>query len=104
MLEEEDPTKYEAHFAKFIKAGVTGDKLEAMYKNAHSKIKADPAHEPKPKKSVENTRKGKTITTAGGNKYQRNTRLTLKQRREKVRQKIATAQAKALKAAEEAEE
>jgi len=49
------------------------------------------------KKSLENTRKGKMITTGGGNKYQRNLRLTLKQRREKVAIKIqaaAAAQAK----------
>jgi len=100
MLEEEDPEKYAAHFSHFIKAGIGPDGLEDMYKNAHEKIKADPTYEPKPKKTVENTRKGKMITTGGGNKYQRNVKLTLKQRREKVRQKIATAQAKALKAAE----
>lgn len=28
MLQEEDPTKYEAHFAKYIEAGIEPDKME----------------------------------------------------------------------------
>ena len=28
MLQEEDPTKYEAHFAKYIEAGIDADKME----------------------------------------------------------------------------
>merc|ERR1719408_556529 len=31
MLQEEDPTKYEAHFSKFIEAGIEADKVEEMY-------------------------------------------------------------------------
>lgn len=102
MLEEEDPTKYEAHFAKFIAAGIGGGELPNVYKKAHAAIKADPSVARKPKKELKNVRKGKTII-CGDNKYQRNLRLTLKQRKEKVRQKIATAQAKMLAAAQEEE-
>merc|ERR1719450_1488649 len=91
MLEEEDPTKYEAHFAKFIKNGIDGGKIESMYSDSHAKIKADPTFKPAEKKNLENTRKGKTIH-CDGKSYQRNVRLTLKQRKEKVRQKIANAQ------------
>merc|ERR1712190_636726 len=40
MLQEEDPTKYEAHFAKFIEAGIDADKMEDMYSEAHKKIRA----------------------------------------------------------------
>jgi large subunit ribosomal protein L5e len=31
MLQEEDPTKYEAHFAKYISEGVDADGMEEMY-------------------------------------------------------------------------
>merc|ERR1712224_498546 len=88
MLEEEDPTKYEAHFAKFIAAGVDGGGVEAMYSGAHAKIKANPAYTPKDSKSIENKRVGNSIVPDGGKKYQRNVKLTLKQRNE-VRQKIS---------------
>ena len=32
MLQEEDPTKYEAHFAKYIEAGIDADKMEEPLK------------------------------------------------------------------------
>merc|ERR1712224_1130782 len=99
MLEEEDPTKYEAHFAKFIAAGVSGGDIAAMYEGAHKKIKEDPSYTPKDPKNIANKRVGNSILPEGGAKYQRNLKLTLKQRKEKVRQKISTAQKKALAAA-----
>jgi len=99
MLEEEDPTKYEAHFAKFIEAGIGGGEIQDMYKNGHAKIKEDPTFTPKDAKNLENKRVGNHIVPPDGKKYQRNVRLTLKQRKEKVRQKIANAQKKALAAA-----
>jgi len=99
MLEEEDPTKYEAHFAKFIEAGVGGGEIKDMYSNGHAKIKEDPTFTPNDAKAVENKRVGNNIVPPDGKKYQRNVKLTLKQRKEKVRQKIANAQKKALAAA-----
>lgn len=30
MLQEEDPTKYEAHFSKYLEAGIDADKMEDM--------------------------------------------------------------------------
>jgi large subunit ribosomal protein L5e len=98
MLEEEDPTKYEAHFAKFIAEGVGGGDIQDMYSDAHAKIKEDPSYTPKEAKSLENKRVGNSIT-CGDSKYTRNVKLTLKQRKEKVRQKISTAQKKAMAAA-----
>merc|ERR1712224_421546 len=44
MLEEEDPTKYEAHFANFIAAGASGGDVADMYSGAHAKIKKDPRY------------------------------------------------------------
>merc|ERR1711904_641740 len=42
MLAEEDPTKYEAHFSKFIESGVSGGDVADVYKKVHEAIKADP--------------------------------------------------------------
>merc|ERR1719213_1221067 len=36
MLEEEDPTKYEAHFSKFVAAGIGGGDLEDKLKAVHA--------------------------------------------------------------------
>merc|ERR1719174_2216633 len=58
MLQEEDPTKYEAHFAKFIANDIDADKLEDMYSDAHKKIRENPTFEPATKKGITWTRKG----------------------------------------------
>merc|ERR550514_1331250 len=58
MLSEEDPTKYEAHFSKFIENDIDADKLEEMYSDAHEKIKEDPTFEPTEKKGITHERDG----------------------------------------------
>lgn len=52
MLEDEDVDAYRKQFSRFIKAGVTADKLEEMYASAHKAIRANPARETKDKKEV----------------------------------------------------
>merc|ERR1719190_89807 len=52
MLQEEDPTKYEAHFAKFIENSIEPEGMEDMYTEAHKKIRETPAGEGKEKKAV----------------------------------------------------
>merc|ERR1719188_2783560 len=94
MLAEEDPTKYEAHFAKYIEADIDADKLEDMYSEAHDKIKEDPDPEQKEKKDITHTHKGNKVTSSDGTEHVRTVKLTLKQRRAKVAAKIAAAQAK----------
>merc|ERR1719389_1206311 len=94
MLAEEDPTKYEAHFAKYIADDKSADNLEEMYTEAFSKIKEDPDFVPKEKKGLTHTRKGNNVTSSDGTEHVRSVKLTLKQRRTKVAQKIAAAQAK----------
>merc|ERR1712217_534324 len=58
MLAEEDPTKYEAHFAKYIADGKDADSLEEMYTEAFQKIRDEPDFVPADKKGVTHTRKG----------------------------------------------
>jgi len=94
MLKEEDPTKYEAHFAKFIAAGIDEEGLEDMYTEAHKKIREDPTGEPAKNTGLTHTRKGNEVTMSDGKSHNRSVKLTLKQRRAKVAHKIATAQAK----------
>jgi len=94
MLAEEDPTKYEAHFAKYIEDGKDADSLEEMYTEAFAKIREDSEFKPKEKKGVTHERKGNTVNMSDGTEHTRSVKLTLKQRRVKVAQKIAAAQAK----------
>jgi len=101
MMQEEDPTKYEAHFAKYIAADIDAEKMEEMYTEAHGKIRENPDFEPAEKKGITWERSGNEVKPSEGSAVTRSTKLSLKQRREKVRVKIAAAQAKMLAAAEE---
>jgi len=104
MLQEEDPTKYEAHFAKYIEASMDPDGLEELYTGAHNKIRADPEHKPAAAKGLTRERDGATVKMSDGTSHARSAKITLKQRRAKVQHKINTARAKMLKAAAEDDE
>ena len=78
-LEEEDEEEFKKHFSQFIKAGITADKVEAMYKNAHAAIRADPS----PRENKTDYAKLREV----GLKHKK-ARLNLKQRKDRVRQKI----------------
>ena len=41
-LRAEDADGYQRYFSRFIKEGITADKVEGMYKAAHAAIRADP--------------------------------------------------------------
>ncbi|KAG0174319.1 60S ribosomal protein L5 [Apophysomyces sp. BC1015] len=76
-LEEEDEERYKKQFATFLKNGITSDKVEDMYTEAHEAIRADPSAKPTAKK-------GKEVKP-----YRRAQRLNKKQRDNKVAQKKA---------------
>lgn len=83
--EEDDDNAYKKQYARYIKAGITGDQLEDIYKKAHAAIRADPSPAKK----------------AGGKAkyngpFKRKPRLTLEQRREQLKQRIAELQAAAM--------
>lgn len=42
MLKDEDEEAYKARFSAFLKNGITPDKIEAMYLNAHERIRENP--------------------------------------------------------------
>jgi large subunit ribosomal protein L5e len=77
LLQQNDPAKYQKTFAKFIKAGVTPDKLEALYTKVHAAIRANPAHKPATK-------------VAGAKPYGKKLhKISLSARKERIRQKLA---------------
>jgi len=41
-LSEDDEERYKSQFSRYIEAGVSGDKLEGLYKAAHAAIRKDP--------------------------------------------------------------
>merc|ERR1711977_580713 len=45
-MEQDDPDKYQKHFARFIKAGIGADDLEDLYGKVHAAIRADPVAMP----------------------------------------------------------
>jgi large subunit ribosomal protein L5e len=92
-MAEEDSTKYEAHFAKYIAAGIDAEKIEAMYTDAHSKIREDPTAKKKTAKKFDNKRDGDEITCSGKT-YTRSKKIGLTARRAKVAEKIKAAQEK----------
>jgi len=92
MLQEEDPTKYEAHFSKFIENDIDADKIEEMYTDAHEKIREDPDHEQAEKKDIKHERDGEQISSSDGTQHVRSTKITLEARRAKVAAKIQRAQ------------
>jgi len=88
MMAEEDPTKYEAHFSKFIENDIDAEKIEEMYTEAHEKIRENP-DVPTEKKDLTHTRSGNEIECSDGTTHTRTMKLTLKMRRAKVQAKIA---------------
>jgi large subunit ribosomal protein L5e len=94
MLKEEDPTKYEAHFSKFLAADVDADKMEDMYTEAFEKIRENPECDAAEKKDIKHERDGNQVSSSDGTEHTRSMKLTLKQRRDKVAAKIAAAQAR----------
>jgi len=101
MLQEEDPTKYEAHFSRFIADGTEPDGIEEMYASAHTKIKEDPDAKPAEKKGITYKRVGNQVHGSDDSSHTRSKKIALKTRRAKVAAKIKAAQERMLAAAEE---
>jgi len=77
------------HFAVYAKHGIEADKLEKTIKACHDKIRKDPApKDPRPRAVKEEERKAKF----GGikNKFPRKQPLTLAERKDRFKQKLAS--------------
>lgn len=78
-LQEEDEEAYNKQFSRYIKAGISADKLEDMYKACHKAIRADPS--PAPKKEVD--------YKALYGKFAHAKRISYEERKERVAKKLA---------------
>jgi len=76
QLEEQDEEAYKRQFSRFMKNGITADKLEDMYKSCHAAIRADPSPKAKVTKEVKVKRWNKS-------------KLSYAQRNDRVKQKKA---------------
>jgi len=102
QMQEEDPTKYEAHFSKFIENDIDCEKIEDMYTEAHEKIRENPEREAAEKKNVTHERQGNSkVVSSDGTEHARSKKIGLEKRRAKVAAKIAAAQAKLLEGDDE---
>jgi len=86
-LKGEDEEAYKKQFSGYIKAGVTSESIEALYKKAHAEIRKDPEAKPKPKKTLPAGQKQKRWTKAPLNRAQRKDRV--KQKKESFLKKVA---------------
>jgi len=76
-LQKDDSEKFKKHFSRFVKEGVKPADLESIYQKAHAAIRSDPARK---KKEVKKD-------AAKPKRYAR-VRMSVAQRRDRVRQKI----------------
>jgi len=91
LLKSEDEERYKKQFSRYIKEGINPEDLEDIYLKAHEAIRADPMKKDKKEKTGKNY----------DGEFKRPKKLTLEQRRENVKKKIAALQEKAAKAMEE---
>ena len=80
-LQAEDAEKYQKQFSRYVKAGITAEKLEEVYKSAHRAIRENPVHKKKEEKK-EGDKKVKP------KRYHR-IALSLAQRKDRVKQILA---------------
>jgi large subunit ribosomal protein L5e len=77
-MEEEDPEKYQVHFASYLEQDLDSDSLEDLYKEVHAAIRANPVQ---PKKA--------RSKPADAKKWQPR-KSTYEERKERLKQKLAT--------------
>jgi len=76
-VKEENPAKFEKLFSQYIKAGIKAGDLEASWSKVHKAIRADPSLKKTTKKVPEKPKRWGRLP------------LTLAQRKDRVRQKLA---------------
>ncbi|KAI8464567.1 MAG: component of cytosolic 80S ribosome and 60S large subunit [Monoraphidium minutum] len=77
-MEEEDPEKYNRHFAKYIDEDLDADSLEEKYQEVHAAIRANPVHEKKAR------------SKPAEKKLWQPAKSTYEERKERLKQKLAT--------------
>jgi large subunit ribosomal protein L5e len=70
-MQEEEPEKYQAHFSKYIEAGVEPGEVEDLYKEVHKKIRENPVLPKKVRKVPDEKKKWQPIKSTYEEKKQR---------------------------------
>ena len=76
-MQEEDPEKYQVHFAEYLKNGIEAEDLEDLYTSVHEAIRADPVAQKKERKAPAEGKRWKEV------------KLTYEQRKENLKAKLA---------------
>jgi len=85
-LHGDDEERYNKQFKRYVDAGITGDKLEAVYKAAHKAIRADPVKKRDDKQL--GRFKLRTKPASKEKKDYRKKSLSLQQKKSRVAQKL----------------
>jgi len=83
-LKDEDEAHYNTHFARYVKHGISPDDFEELYTKVHAAIRKNPEHVPK-----------KSTKAAEKKRYGRKG-LSLAQRKDRIKQKLASKAKKGL--------
>jgi large subunit ribosomal protein L5e len=77
-MEEEDPEKYNRHFAKYLEEDIGADDLEDLYTKVHEAIRADPVHAKKARSKPADAKRWQPAKS------------TYEERKERLKAKLAT--------------
>jgi len=83
ILREQNSSKYQKHFADYVKAGIKPEEIEAKWAAVHKAIRADPSMKKSAKKKPEQQKRF------------RRGKLTLADRKNRIKQKLAHIERKA---------
>jgi len=89
-LSQSNPDRYKKHFSRYIKNGISPDKVETLYKNAHKKIREAPEKKENPKKKAQQQQPtdAKDAKAAKPKRYNRK-KMSINQKKARVAQKLA---------------
>jgi large subunit ribosomal protein L5e len=89
QLEENDVTKYQKHFARYIASGVKADDMEDLYTQAHALIRADPRKaRPDTDRGYFHKREAALAKDAKFNRIARPTRRCVQSRKDRIKLKL----------------
>jgi large subunit ribosomal protein L5e len=96
-LEADDEETFGKHFKRFVDAGLTADKLEAVYTKAHKAIRADPFKKRDPLEKGNNMKRDKPRPKEVEKKRWNQLPKTVQQRKARIYQKLKAKGVKDLK-------
>mmetsp|Transcript_33226 Transcript_33226/g.73479 ORF Transcript_33226/g.73479 Transcript_33226/m.73479 type:complete len:296 (+) Transcript_33226:53-940(+) len=77
-MQEEEPEKYQSHFAKYVEEDIEPDGIEDLYAEVHKNIRANPVHKKKARKAP------------AEKKTWQEKKISYEERKERLKQKLAT--------------